>query len=151
MTTKCSLDTYYNLLAEKICLLTDYRDTTLRMKEGGLGPNNNSLLQGCIRKRQQLISRIEKIDTSILALNPGDEPEDISGDKIDDEIATQLRNLEKLLDDICELDNQCIDLAQAERNSLKDEILRYQQKRQLSKGYRFSGVTPAKFVDKMIA
>ena len=150
MTTKRSLDAYYNLLAEKICLLTDYRDTTLRMKEG-LGPNHNSLLQGCIRKRQQLINRIDKIDTSIPALNPGDEPEDISEDKIDDEIATQLRNIEKLLDDICELDNQCIDLAQAERNSLKDEILRYRQKRQLTKGYRFSGVTPAKFVDTMIA
>ena len=150
MTTKRSLDIHYNFLAEKICLLTDYRDTTLRMKEG-FGPDNNSLLQGCIRNRQQLISRIEKIDTSIHALNPGDEPEDISEDKIGDEIATQIRNLEKLLDDICELDNQCIDLAQAERNILKDEILRYQQKRQLSKGYRFSGVTPAKFVDTMIA
>ena len=149
MTTKRSLDTYYNLLAEKICLLTDYRDTTLRMK-AVLGPNNDSLLQGCIRKRQQLINRIEKIDKSILGLNPGDKPEGISGDKIGDEIVTQLGNLEKLLDDISELDNHCIDLAQAERNILKDEILRYQQKRQLSKGYRFSGVAPAKFVDTMI-
>ena len=140
---------YRKLLEEKIFLFYSYRNTTLKMKEV-LDLNDHSVLQNCIRKRQGLIGQIDRIDNSILALNLSDKPGNFSGDKIDDEVVLESKNLEKLLVDISELDNQCIILAQTERNKLKDGILSYQKRRKGVVGYRSSGDAPARFVDTQI-
>jgi hypothetical protein len=144
-----SLCKYRELIKEKTYILEIYRDATLQMMEQ-MGQKNLPEVHACVNQRQQAITRINKIDGALkdkTLLTP--EVQQISCNEMDEDLFVFYKNMKQMLDDISEAEKECLDIAKAERNGLRREILHYRQHRHHTKGYRTGEATP-KFIDTRI-
>ena len=144
-----SLCKYRELIKEKTYILEIYRDATLQMMEQ-MGQKNLSEVHACVNQRQQAITRINKIDGALkdkVLQTP--EVQQISCNEMDEDLSVFYKNMKQMLDDISEAEKECLDIAKAERNSLRREILHYRQHRHHTNGYR-NGEAAPKFIDTRI-
>ena len=145
-----SLRKYREFIKERTNLLEIYRDTTLKMTEQ-MGQKNLFEVQACISERQQAITRINKIDRALKETKPQTpESKQIAYDEMGEDLAGIYKHMKQMIDDISEIEKECMDIAKAERNSLRREILHYRQHRHHTKEYRASGAAVPKFIDTKI-
>ena len=141
---------YREHIKEKTNLLEIYRDATLKMMEQ-MRQKNLSEVHVCTNKRQQAITRINNLDRALKEMTPQPpESKQIAYDEMDEDLVGFYKNMKQIIDDISEVEKECMDIAKAERNSLMQDILHYRQHRHHTEGYRAGGAAVPKFIDTRI-
>ncbi|MBW1739574.1 MAG: hypothetical protein JRJ42_00400 [Deltaproteobacteria bacterium] len=123
-------------LREKTRLLGNYNETTAKIKEA-LESKDILGLDRRLKARQGLIDKIEQIDKEIDTLTRGNgfSIERLS-DKSKDLFRGYFDQMRTVLEPLSGLDRDCLDLAQAEYDGMKSEILKVRQGLRVARGYR---------------
>jgi hypothetical protein len=145
-----SIGEYRKLIKEKTNLLEIYRDATLKIVKQMRQKNLSGANTG-INKRQQMITRINKIDSTLKEITPQiPEPEQITYNEMNKDLADFYQHMKQIIGDIFEVEKDCMEIVKAEQNKLRREILYYRQHKNQSKGYLAGGAAVPKFIDTRI-
>lgn len=134
-------------LREKIRLLDSYKLATSRIKEA-LESKDVLRLDRHLKERQGIIGRIEQIDKQVDKFLQGNgfSVEKLS-EKAKDLFRSYFDQIRRVLESISGPDKGCLELAQAEHDCIKSEILKAQRVRQVARGYRPTPHQTPRFLD----
>lgn len=134
-------------LEEKLRLLNSYTQATIKIKEAlesqdilGMGRH--------IKERQGIIGRIEQIDKQVYKFlqENGLSVEKLS-EKAKDFIRSYFDRIRTALESISGPDKGCLDLALAQHDCIKSEILKVQRVRRVARGYKSTPHQSPRFLD----
>ena len=144
------IETYGNLLDEKLQLLSDYWNATLGMKES-LYRKNGKVLNKDILYRHRLIKQIDRLDNAIRSVNLGKNEICEYDENLNKVIAGRIEKIKALLHRIAATDAECMSGMEFEKNKIKKEIIGFRQKRNRTTGYRSKGgPLAARFIDTRV-
>ena len=134
-------------LREKIRLLGSYTQATDKIKEA-LEFKDILRLDRDLKKRQGVIDKIEDIDKEVdnLVQAKGFSIEKLS-DKARDLFRGYFDQIRTVLESISGPDKGCLELARAEHDCIKSEILKVQRVRQVARGYKPTSHQTPRFLD----
>lgn len=134
-------------LREKIRLLDGYKEATARIKEA-LESKDVVRLDRHLKERQGVIAKIERIDKEVDKYLQGN---DFSLDKLSEKarnlVGGYLDRIKTALESLSGLDRECLELARAEHDCMKSEILKMQHGRRTARGYRATCRQAPRFLD----
>jgi hypothetical protein len=134
-------------LEEKLRLLNRYTQATIKIKEAlesedMLGTGRH------IKERQGIIGRIEQIDKEVdnFLQGNGFSVEKLS-EKAKDLFRSYFDQIRTALESISGPDKGCLELARAEHDCIKSEILKVQRVRRVARGYKPTPHQSPRFLD----
>ena len=134
-------------LREKIRLLDSYKLATSRIKEA-LESKDVLRLDRHLKERQGVIDKIEDIDKEVerLIKSKGFSIEKLSN-KARDLFRSYFDRIRTVLESISGPDKGGLELARAEHDCIKSEILKVQRVRQVARGYKPTSHQTPRFLD----
>ena len=134
-------------LEKKIALLKQYLSITEKMRDPHRN-NDDSSLEGLISKRHECINRIEKIDLSMgKIVKEGSYKLSRISNKFKVLIDNYLSNIRDILTTVEPLDRELMVMVKEEGESIKTELLKMQNVRQVTRGYKKEKRCTPRFLD----
>ena len=137
-----------NFLEKKLDQFKEYQSVTEKMKQTVCGNDDNNELSGLIRRRQNCINAIEKINSSIeKIMKSGSIKFSSISKKYKGVVESCLSNIKDIIMQVELMDKELITVVSERSESIKTELLKMRNKRQAARGYQTVTRYPAKFLD----
>ena len=129
-----------SFLEKKLSIFNRYLTITKSMKET-LKHKEASNLGGFVSERQDCINKIEKINLSIEKIIK------TSSDKFKDLIDGYLKNIKNIMETIAPIDMELMVIVKQKSESIKTELLKMRNVRQVARGYKKEKRYSPRFLD----
>jgi hypothetical protein len=139
---------YCMFLEKKLVQFKQYQSFTEKLKQVICGKEKNKNLSGLISKRQTCISAIENINASMKKIiKRGSAGLSCIPKKYKRLIDGYMSNIKDVMIEIDFMDRELVAIVAEQRDGIKTELLKVQNMRQATKGYKSNMKYPARFLD----
>ncbi|ACL02351.1 hypothetical protein Dalk_0646 [Desulfatibacillum aliphaticivorans] len=144
-----SPDEFCNLTEQKAGLLGKYSEATHEINSA-LDEEDFSKVPVGIKKRREVIKRVnildKKIEQAMFVLRM-----DCLSEKDQERVEESIKHIEEIVSLLIADEQKCLSRVRARYDAAKSGILDMQEKRKMSRGYRFNnGPRAARFVDSQV-